>query len=153
MPHAAAKVLVTASVVLAVSGPHGAAKNSRQSSVVHFDRPTWVATAVLMGTYVIEHDDEKGTHGAPCTTVYRLCHDGPTEVVSFHCIPRQQRAPTHFRMAVIADPIDGRDTLTAYQFAGDPAQHGVPVATLLRRDERQTVRRVIDANTDDVGHR
>ncbi len=148
MPHAAAKALVIASVAVTMFAPGNAAKSSRQSAVVQFDRPTWVATALLMGRYVIEHDDERMAHGASCTTVYRMGHDGPIDVVSFHCTPRRQPAPKHFRVSVIPDPLDGRDTLTAYQFTDDPEVHGVPVARLGKGDERQTLLTDADGSTD-----
>ncbi len=112
------------------------AKDVSQSAIVRFDRPTWVTTAVLMGTYRIEHDDDRMTHGAPCTVVYRLGKRDASEVVSFYCIPRRQAAPRRFSTSVFVDPVDGSQTLTEYQFPHDPEVHGVPVVTLVRRGNR-----------------
>jgi len=102
---------------------------SQQSAIVRFERPTWVASRMLTGSYVIVHDEDNMTRGKPCTALYLV---GPRtrpleEVVSFHCIPREQRVVPSFSITVSSDPELGIDTLTEYQFAGDSEGHGVPV--------------------------
>ena len=105
---------------------------SQQSAIVRFERPTWVVSHMLIGTYVIVHDEDKMTRGEPCTALYLV---GPRtrpleEVVSFHCIPRERKVVPAFSITVSSDPERGIDTLTEYQFAGDPEGHGVPVTAL-----------------------
>jgi len=108
----------------------------QQSAIVGFERPTWVAGEMLIGTYVIVHDEDKMADGAPCTAFYRV---GPRnrpleEVVSFHCVPRERKAVPSFTTTVISKPafrIDTFDTLTEFQFAGDSEGHGVPIGALV----------------------
>src|SRR6202521_6300922 len=104
----------------------------QQSAIVRFERPTWVANRMLIGTYVITHDEGNMTRGDPCTALY-LVGTGThplEEVVSFHCIPRERPVVPRFSIAVSSDPALGIDVLTEYQFAGDSEGHGVPVAAL-----------------------
>src|SRR4029078_6303378 len=74
----------------------------RQSAIVSFERPTWVAGEMLIGTYVIVHDDDKMAGGAPCTALYRVApRNRPLEeVVAFHCIPRERKAVPGFTTTV-----------------------------------------------------
>ena len=105
---------------------------SHQSAMVRFEHPTRVAEQILIGTYVIVHDENNMTRGEPCTVLYRV--GGRTrpldEVVSFHCIPHERKVVLSFTTAVSSNPAVGIDTLTEYQFAGDSEGHGVPVAAL-----------------------
>jgi hypothetical protein len=100
--------------------------------MVRFEHPTRVAEQILIGTYVIVHDENNMTRGEPCTVLYRV--GGRTrpldEVVSFHCIPHERKVVLSFTTAVSSNPAVGIDTLTEYQFAGDSEGHGVPVAAL-----------------------
>jgi hypothetical protein len=119
-------ILITATVALSGGAP------SHQSSILRFEHPTWVAGKMLIGTYVIVHDEDKMVRGEPCTALYRLgTRTRPLdEVVSFHCIPRERKVVPSFTVTVSSDPVLGIDTLTEYQFAGDPEGHGVPVPVL-----------------------
>ena len=102
-----------------------------QSAIVAFERPTWVATQMLVGTYVIVHDDDRMMRGGPCTALYRVgTRTRPLEeVVSFHCIPRERKASPTFTTTIEWNPVFDMDSLVEYQFAGDSEGHGVPVVT------------------------
>jgi len=122
-------------VTFAVSGDR---IPSRQSAIVRFERPTWVANRMLTGTYVIVHDEGNMARGEPCTALY-LVGTGThplEEVVSFHCIPRERKVVPSFSIAVSSDPVLGIDVLTEYQFAGDSEGHGVPIAALASDRQR-----------------
>jgi hypothetical protein len=130
-----ASVLLVGALVPATFAMTGDKAPRQQSAIVSFERPTWVAGEMLIGTYVIMHDEDKMAGGAPCTAFYRV---GPgnrplEEVVSFHCIPRERRAVSSFTTTVISKPafrIDTFDTLSEFQFAGDSEGHGVPIGVL-----------------------
>jgi hypothetical protein len=104
----------------------------KQSAIVRFEHPTRVGSQILIGNYVIVHDEEKMTRGEPCTTFYRV---GTRlrlldEIVSFRCIPHERPIAPDFTTTVSSNPELGIDTLTEYQFAGDSEGHGVPIAAL-----------------------
>jgi hypothetical protein len=127
-----ASVLLVGTLVPVTFAMSGDKAPSRQSAIVRFERPTWVASRMLIGTYVIVHDEDKMTRGEPCTSLYLV---GPRtrpleEVVSFHCIPRERKVVPSFSITVSSDPDLGIDTLTEYQFAADSEGHGVPVISL-----------------------
>jgi hypothetical protein len=130
-----ASVLLLGMLVPTTFAMKGDRAPGQQSAIVAFERPTWVADQMLIGTYLIVHDDDKMARGEPCTTFYRVgARRRPLEaVVSFHCIPHERKAVPSFTTTVILNPplrIDAFDTLTEFQFAGDSEGHGVPVATL-----------------------
>jgi len=113
---------------LAMSGDRAP---SQQSAIVRFEHPTWVANEMLIGTYVIVHDEDKMTRGEPCTALYRVARTRPLEeVVSFHCIPHERKVVRSFTTTISSNPARGNNTLTEYQFAGDSEGHGVPTAAL-----------------------
>src|SRR5579872_3844655 len=87
-------------------------------SFVTFAHPTWVASEMLTGPYVIVHDEDKMTRGEPCTTFYRVGTRAfpREEVVSFRCIPHEQTVVHRFTTTISSDPVLGIDTLTEYQF-------------------------------------
>lgn len=91
-----------------------------------FRGPVRVAGAVLMGRYVIEHDDERMARGEPCTYIYDA-EDLRAPVVTFHCEhlerPAAEKATLVFGPAI--NP--AMKTLTEFQFGGETASHGVPV--------------------------
>jgi hypothetical protein len=125
-------VLLAGALVPAAVETSGYAAPGRQSAIVRFDRPTLVASQMLIGPYVIVHDEGKMTRGEPCTTLYRVgARNRPLEeVVSFHCIPRERQFVSRLTTTVRVDSVLGTDTLTEYQFAGDAEGHGVPTAAL-----------------------
>jgi hypothetical protein len=127
-----ASVLLIGLLGLATGATSGDGVPRHQAAIVRFERPTWVAGEMLIGAYVIVHDENKMTRGEPCTALYRVgTRARPLEeVVSFHCIPRARKVVPSFTMAVSSNPALGVDTLTEYQFAGDAEGHGVPTAAL-----------------------
>ena len=134
-----ASVLLVGTLVMAPVAMSGDRAPGQQSARVTFEHPTWVAGQLLIGTYVIVHDEDKMTRGEPCTAFYRVgTRARPLEeVVSFHCIPHERRVVPSFTTTVSANPaggIDTFDTLTEYQFAGDAEGHGVPLAAALVTD-------------------
>jgi len=105
--------------------------SGQQSAIVRFEHPTWVASQILIGTYVIVHDEAKMARGEPCTAFYRVTRTRPLEeVVSFRCIPHERTVVSSFTTTVDSDEALGVDTLTEYQFAGDSEGHGVPTGAL-----------------------
>src|SRR6266536_1260180 len=125
-------VLLVGALAPATFAMSGDKAPSHQSAIVTFEHPTWVARQMLIGTYLIVHDEDKMTQGEPCTALYRVVGTRalPLEqVVSFHCIPRDRKVVRNFTTTVVSNPTLGIDTLTEYQFAGDPEGHGVPIAT------------------------
>src|ERR1019366_3757746 len=134
-----ASVLLVGTLVTAAAAMSGDRAPGQQSAMVTFEHPTWGVGQLLMGTYVIVHDEDKMTRGEPCTAFYRVgMRARPLEeVVSFHCIPHARRIVPSFTTTVSANPaggIDTFDTLTEYQFAGDAEGHGVPLAAALIAD-------------------
>jgi hypothetical protein len=103
----------------------------RQSAIVRFEGPTWVAGQLLAGTYVIVHDESKMARGEPCTALY-LMRTGTyplEEAVSFRCTPVERTVVRRFTSTIRSDWALGTgtfDTLTEFQFAGDSEGHGVP---------------------------
>lgn len=100
---------------------------NRRTAVVRFLRPTIIANAFVMGTVVIEHDDDKMAKGEPCTTVYR--YKSKTELgeplVSFMCVPHDRPLATKFE-ATLVQTVSWPDRLMEYQIAGESEGHGVP---------------------------
>jgi hypothetical protein len=130
-----ASVLLIGTLVPATFAMSGDRTPRQQSAIVRFERPTWVAGEMLIGTYVIVHDEDRMSRGEPCTVLHRVGPRGRPleEVVSFHCIPRERKAVPSFTTTVSSNPafrIDTFDTLTEFQFAGDSEGHGVPIGAL-----------------------
>jgi hypothetical protein len=110
-------------------GDH-AAGPGRQWAAVYIGEPTLIGSTIVQGPVLFTHDDERMARGEPCTTV-RLFEpqSGPSdEIAAFHCIPRTGRAPARFTLTTEPNVRDGFGCiLTAYQFAGDPEVHRVPL--------------------------
>ena len=126
-----ASVLLVGALVPATFAMTGDEAPRQQSAIVRFERPTMVAGEMLIGTYVIVHDEGKMARGEPCTALYPVAaQERPfEEVVSFHCIPHERKFVPSFTTTVSSNPafrIDTSDTLTEFQFAGDSEGHGVP---------------------------
>jgi hypothetical protein len=130
-----ASVLLLGTLAPTIFAERGDRAPGQQSAIVAFERPTWVAGQMLIGTYVIVHDEDKMARGEPCTAFYRVgTRNSPLEeVVSFHCIPHERKVVPSFTTTVILNPplrIDAFDTLTEFQFAGDSEGHRVPIGAL-----------------------
>jgi hypothetical protein len=98
----------------------------RQTAVVWFTKPVLVGDRILLGKYIIEHDYDRQASGKPCTHIY-AADDPRLPVVMFHCTHLERTAIEHGTVTVVStgDPT-GPKRLTAFQFAGEAAAHGVP---------------------------
>ena len=117
---------------MTASGDHGRAA-ARQWAIVYLLQPTLVGSTIVQGPVLFTHDPDKMARGEACTSV-RLVESVTEpfeEIASFHCIPRPGTAPNHFTLTTRPNLTDGIGcVLTAYQFAGDPEVHGVPLAAI-----------------------
>ena len=101
----------------------------RQWGIVNFPEPVLVTDQILMGPYLIVHDDAKMQRGEPCTSFYRFDPaKGPqNEVLAFHCTPSMKKVVDRLTLRQTdPNPAIGIARLTEYQFAGDCEAHGVP---------------------------
>jgi len=101
----------------------------RQWANANLVDPVLVTDQMLMGRYLIVHDDAKMARGEACTTFYRFDSvRGPQEeVASFHCSPAYRKVAGTLTLTQ-TDPVVGAGIarLTEYQFAGDCEAHGIP---------------------------
>ena len=107
------------------SGDHA----SQRWAAVFLSEPTLVGSTIVQGPVLFVHDDAKMARGEPCTTVQLFNPgEGPSETIaSFHCLPRQAKAPRTFRIQTRPNTELGFGcVLVEYQFAGDPEAHGMP---------------------------
>lgn len=97
-------------------------------SIVRISDPVMVGREILMGTYLIVHDEAKMAKGEPCTTIYRFDpKTGPKEqVTAFMCLPHRGVAASTNTLSVKSDGLLDVGILQAYTFAGDDESHGVP---------------------------
>jgi hypothetical protein len=119
-----------ASTAVATTGDRGAPPLQR--AIVNFEHPTKVSTEILMGHYLVVHDEARMARGERCTWLYRVetPRGSQEEAVSFSCIPHARTVVDRFTTATEWDAALGVYTLTEYQFAGDSEGHGVPIAAL-----------------------
>jgi hypothetical protein len=97
----------------------------RQAAEVWFKRPVLVGPTILLGRYVIEHDNERMARGEPCTHIYAYS-DRRTPVASFHCA-HLERARAATNIVVLQGTADASfKRLSEFQFAGETASHGYP---------------------------
>lgn len=95
-----------------------------QKADIVFRDPVQVRDRILMGRYVIEHDEGRMARGEPCTHIYHADRPGDL-VVAFHCT-HLERPVTWQNTVVLAPGPLSIKTLSEFQFAGDTASHGVP---------------------------
>ncbi len=93
---------------------------------VVFRDPVRVAGAVLMGRYVIEHDEARMARGERCTYIYDA-EDLRAPVVTFHCEHLERPATDTATVVLVPTNNPAMKTLTEFQFGGETAAHGVPV--------------------------
>jgi hypothetical protein len=118
---------VLAAGTLATSGDGVAPP--RQWAIVHFTDPVLVTDQILMGSYLIVHDDARMERGEPCTSFYRFdSAKGPQEeVLAFHCTPSMKKVVDKLTLTQTEpNPMIGIARLTEYQFGGDCEAHGIP---------------------------
>ena len=101
----------------------------RQWAIANFSDPVLVTDQILIGPYLIAHDDAKMERGEPCTSFYRFDPvKGPQEaVLSFHCTPANRKLvdKTTFTQTEKVASV-GIARVTEFQFAGDCEAHGIP---------------------------
>ncbi len=128
--------IILAAVVLLGAFSSGAVATSgqgvtptRQWAIASFTDPVLVTDQILMGTFLIVHDDARMERGEPCTSFYRFDPaKGPREeVVAFHCTPMNRAVASMFTVTS-TDPVPsvGARRLTEFQFAGDCEGHAIP---------------------------
>ncbi len=96
----------------------------RQTLVVNFRNPVQIGDRILMGRYVIEHDNDRMAHGRPCTHIYDI-NNRQVPIVSFYCVHLTRPTVASATVTLNARP-DLPAKLTEFQFGGDTAAHGVP---------------------------
>jgi hypothetical protein len=102
----------------------------RQWALTNFVDPVLVADQILMGPYLIVHDDARMARGEPCTSFYRFdpVKGRQEEVLSFHCTPATRKVAAAFTITK-SEPIAmvSLRRVTEYQFAGDCEGHRIPI--------------------------
>src|SRR5262245_5758841 len=93
---------------------------------VLFMKPVLIGTRVLLGKYVIEHDNDRMARGEPCTSIYDA-GDLRHAVVAFRCehLHRPRGEEASVTVSSMFDP-NGMQKLREFQFAGQAGAHGVP---------------------------
>ncbi len=101
---------------------------AKQWATVTFDQPLRFGGQMLIGPYLIVHDDAQMAQGKPCTTIYRFDPKrGPQErVATFMCVPSNRPLATRLTLAIRRSPDFSTPMLQGYQFAGDTEEHDVP---------------------------
>ena len=106
---------------------HGTAQ---QWAIAYLLEPALVGSTIVKGPVLFVHDAGKMARGEPCTSVRLLepISGSFEEIASFRCISRPGTLKSHFTLTAQRQLTDGIGcVLTAYQFAGDPEVHGVPL--------------------------
>jgi hypothetical protein len=100
---------------------------ARQLAVVSFMKPVKVGEWILLGKYIIEHDNNRMARGLPCTHIY-AANRPHVPVVRFHCthLERDRVERDTVVLKSTGDPMIRE--FAAFQFAGETAAHGVPAA-------------------------
>jgi len=92
---------------------------------VTFRDPVRVGNAVLMGEYLIEHDDERMARGEPCTYIYDA-DDVRAPVVTFHCEHLERPVAPNASVVLVPGVNSSMKVMKEFQFGGETASHGVP---------------------------
>ena len=128
------RVLVGAFLMVslfAVAGmaSNGARVSSRQWAIVNFPDPVMVQRNLLMGSYLVVHDDARMAKGEPCTSIYRFVPGrGPKALeVEFMCKPEERTVCDKTTFAIRRNAATGFNEFAWYQFAGDSEIHRIPV--------------------------
>jgi len=113
---------------VAGAASNGARASSRQWAIVNFRDPVVLHGNLLMGRYLIVHDDDRMARGEPCTSVYRFDPErGPQAIeVAFMCKPHYRAVCDKTTLSVRRNAATGFNEVTEYQFAGDSEVHGIP---------------------------
>ena len=97
-----------------------------QTTVVTFRDPVRVGNRLLLGRYIIEHDNNRMARGEPCTHIYEAS-DPRLPVVAFHCTHLTRPVPSTNTVFLRRSGTYPLQELLDFQFAGESASHGVPV--------------------------
>lgn len=101
---------------------------ARQVAVVWFKNPVLVGDNILMGKYIIEHDNDRMAKGLPCTHIY-ASNKPQVPIVKFHCTHLEAARSDRDLVALRRTGDASLPTkMTSFQFAGETAAHGVPPA-------------------------
>jgi hypothetical protein len=125
------RVVIGAALLTTVCATAGIASSRdvtpRQSVIVNISDPVVLRGHVLMGPYLVVHDDDRMARGEPCTSIYKFDRDrGPQALeVEFMCQPTQRKICETTKFSVRHSDA-GLNVVTEYQFAGDPEAHIVP---------------------------
>lgn len=119
-------LLGTLAVCTSAASGNSTVQNERWV-LVNFDQPTLVGNTILLGPYLIVHDDGEMHNGHPCTSIYAFDpKKGPQEkVMTFVCIPHQYTTANKLVLTVASVSASIKE-LKEFQFAGDTEVHGVP---------------------------
>jgi hypothetical protein len=101
----------------------------KQWALANFSDVVRVNGNLLMGPYLVVHDNAKMARGEPCTTFYRFePGKGPQESeATFMCKPAERTVCDKFTFSVVPDnSYLGIKRMTEFQFAGDSEGHGIP---------------------------
>ena len=93
---------------------------------VRFRDPVRVGDRILLGRYIIEHDNRRMARGEPCTYIYDAS-DPRLPVVAFRCKHLARPAPSTDTVFLHRSSTYPLQELQAFQFAGESASHGVPM--------------------------
>lgn len=109
--------------------PAEAARPVREYAKVLFRDPVRIGDRVLIGAYVIEHDDERMARGLPCTHIY-AADNRTVPVVAFHCrhLDRTPNPNATVTLQRLPDPSTRMFKLVEFQFENSTDGHGVPDA-------------------------
>jgi hypothetical protein len=98
----------------------------RQAAEVWFQRPVLVGPAILLGRYVIEHDNDRMARGEPCTHIYAY-DDRTKPVAAFQCTHLERDRADQNKVVLYTTSDGVTQRLAEFQFAGETAAHGYPV--------------------------
>ena len=107
----------------------GSAAPRLQIAVMNLTEPTLIGSTIVDGPVVFVHDMDRMARGEPCTSIllYEPGQGSAEELVSFHCVPRETERARVFTVKTEPNLVAGFGcVLTAYQFAGDTEEHGIP---------------------------
>jgi hypothetical protein len=108
--------------------PTETARPVREFATVLFRDPVKIGDRVLIGKYVIEHDNDRMARGLPCTHIY-AADDWRLPVVAFHCRHLGRKAGPNATVTLqrLPDPSTRMFKLVEFQFEGSTEAHGVPI--------------------------
>lgn len=118
-------ILAASTAVLAADQPEAAP--AREYAKVMFHHAVKVGDRVLMGPYVIEHDNDRMARGRPCTYIY-AADDMRLPVVAFHCRHLHRKASERPTVTLrrLRESTGPAFELLEFQFAGSHHGHGLP---------------------------